>query len=72
MQERSSEIIIKDELAGGKKINIKAFQLPILNKEILHQELNKNSSLKRLFESTRIQLKQRIEKIFSAELSNLL
>ena len=59
-QEISAEIIIKDTLANNKEISIKAFQLPIINKGLLKQELNTKTDLKELFEPTRIEL---IEKI---------
>lgn len=38
-QERETELTILDELAGGKEISIKAFQLPILNKILIGMEL---------------------------------
>ncbi len=62
-QEDSTELVIKDALAGDKEITIKAFQLPILNKDILKLELNPNIDLKALFESTKIELKEKIERI---------
>ncbi len=62
-QENSAEIFIKDALAGNKKISIKAFQLPIINKELLKQELDTRTNLQDLFELTKIVLIKKIEKI---------
>jgi len=62
-QETSAEIFIKDTLANNKEICIKAFQLPIINKELLNQGLNARTSLKDLFEPTRIGLIEKIELI---------
>ncbi len=39
LQNHSTEFKLKDELADGKKISIKAFQLPVLNSAILDQPL---------------------------------
>ena len=66
-QEECTELIIKDALAGGKEINIKAFQLPILNKEILDQIFTKNKDLNSLFESTKIELIERINRILHVQ-----
>lgn len=62
-QENSAYIYIKDTLANNKEISIKAFQLPIINKELLNQELKTKTDLKDVFETTRIELKQKIEDI---------
>jgi 5-methylcytosine-specific restriction enzyme subunit McrC len=62
-QENSAEILIKDTWANYKEISIKAFQLPIINRELLEKELNSSTALKDLFETTRIELIERIEKI---------
>ena len=62
-QGASAELIIKDTLANDKEITIKAFQIPIMNKEILNMSLNPNIDLKGLFESTKTELKEKIEKI---------
>jgi 5-methylcytosine-specific restriction enzyme subunit McrC len=62
-QENSTELFIKDALAGDKEIHVKAFQLPILNEGILETELNPNIDLNELFESTKNELKEKIEKI---------
>ena len=62
-QEESTEIIIKDALANGKEISIKAFQLPILNTSLLERKFESKTDLNGLFESTKIDLIKRIEEI---------
>jgi 5-methylcytosine-specific restriction enzyme subunit McrC len=62
-QENSAEIFIKDTLANNKEISIKAYQLPIINKRLLNQELNAKTDLKDLFKTTRFELKEKLEKI---------
>ena len=62
-QENAAEIIIKDTLANNKVISIKAFQLPIIHKGLLTQELNTNTDLKEIFETTRIELIEKLEEI---------
>lgn len=67
-QEEETELIIKDALANGKEISIKAYQLPILNRELLERELEIKTDLKELFESTRQELINKIEKILKASI----
>ena len=62
-QEEETELIIKDTLADGKEISIRAFQLPIINKELLETDLEAKTDLSELFESTRQELINKIEKI---------
>ncbi|WP_300024992.1 hypothetical protein [uncultured Maribacter sp.] len=62
-QEEETEIVIKDALADGKEITIKAFQLPIINRQLLDIELITNNNLTLLFESTSKELKYKLEKI---------
>jgi len=59
-QETETELTIKDSLANGKEISIKAFQLPIINKELLEKDLETNTDLSALFESTKQELKNKI------------
>ncbi len=61
--EKGSEIIIKDELADGVVINIKAFQLPIINRGLFVQENSDEIHLQELFDGTKIKLKERIIEI---------
>lgn len=62
-QEEQTELTIKDALAAGKEISIKAFQLPIINRDLLESELKPKTDLAELFESTKVGLKNKLEKI---------
>jgi len=62
-QEEETELTIKDALADGKEISIRAFQLPIINRKLLETGLATNIDLSELFESTRQELINKIEKI---------
>ena len=62
-QEEETELTIKDTLADGKEISIRAFQLPIINREILETDLEVKTDLSDLFASTRQELINKIEKI---------
>ena len=62
-QDNSTELKIKDDLANGKEISIRAFQLPILNLTLLEQGLEINTDLNELFKSTKEKLKTKIEEI---------
>jgi 5-methylcytosine-specific restriction enzyme subunit McrC len=62
-QEEETELTIKDALADGKEILIRAFQLPIINRELLETDLKTNTDLSELFESTKLELINKIEKI---------
>lgn len=62
-QEEQTELTIQDALAAGKEIAIKAFQLPIINRELLESELKTKTDLAELFESTKEGLKNKLEKI---------
>ena len=55
-QEKVSEIRIEDALAEGKEIKINAFQLPVINTEVLSNHFNPNLDLVKMFESTKIDL----------------
>jgi hypothetical protein len=48
-------------LSNNKEISIKAIQLPIINKVLLKQELNTKTDLKELFETTHIELIEKLE-----------
>jgi 5-methylcytosine-specific restriction enzyme subunit McrC len=63
-QENETSLSIKDALANDKEILIRAFQLPIIKRELLSSPLNEKPSLGELFESTKQDLKKRIEEIF--------
>jgi len=62
-QEEQTELTIKDALAGGKEILIRAFQLPIINRGLLKKDLLTKTNLNELFETTRQDLKNKIEEI---------
>ncbi len=62
-QEEETELAIKDALADGKEISIRAFQLPIINRELLKAELSTKTDLNELFELTRQELINKIENI---------
>ncbi len=62
-QERKTELTIRDALAGDKEILIKAFQLPIINRELLDSQLQKRTNLSEMFKSTKHFLKNKIEDI---------
>jgi 5-methylcytosine-specific restriction enzyme subunit McrC len=62
-QEEGTELTIKDALANGKEIFVKAFQLPIINRELLESDLETKTDLSELFESTKSELKNKLEKI---------
>ena len=62
-QVEETELTIKDALANGKEISIRAFQLPIINRALLETDLEVKTDLSDLFESTRQELISKIEKI---------
>lgn len=62
-QEEETELTIKDALADGKEISIRAFQLPIINRALLETGLETKTDLSELFETTRQELINKIEKI---------
>lgn len=61
--ENSSEFIIEDELANSQQISIKAFQIPIINFELLENKLSEDKPINQLFESTKKRLKAALENI---------
>ncbi len=63
IQEDNTELTIKDTLANGKEISVKAFQIPVLNRGLLEKDLETNTNLSELFDSIKEELKERIEKI---------
>ena len=62
-QEEQTEFMILDALASGKEISIKAFQLPIINRDLLESDLGSKTDLTEVFESTKDGLKNKLEKI---------
>ena len=65
IQDKETELMIKDSLAGDKEIIIKAFQLPIINRELMANDLILTKDLKDIFEDTKIGLKNRIRNIIT-------
>lgn len=63
-QGNSTEIVIKDSFAADKNIRVQAYQLPVLNMEILKSGLSQNITINELFNKTKVTLKQRIEEVF--------
>jgi len=68
-QEQQTSLNVIDELAGGRKIKITAYQLPIINKEVLIKDLDTKTDLTDLFEATKFELKAKIENILAPSLS---
>lgn len=64
-QEDNTELTIKDALAKDKKISVKAFQLPIINRELLSAELEAKTDLNDLFEATKVELKTKIKMVLT-------
>ena len=62
-QNEETELTIIDTLADGKKISIRVFQLPIINRAIFGTDLEAKTNLSEQFESTRQELIHKIEKI---------
>ena len=62
-QEENTQIIIKDALANGKEITVRAFQLPIINREIFKEEYNTRLKLSELFGKLRLTLIDRLDLI---------
>lgn len=62
-QENETSLTIKDALAVDKEILINAFQLPIINRELLSKPLKEKTDLSELFEPTKQDLKDKIKGI---------
>ena len=62
-QNYKAQLIIKDKWAEGKEINIKAFQLPILDKSVMTLTVDTKHKLSELFELTKVALTESIERI---------
>jgi 5-methylcytosine-specific restriction enzyme subunit McrC len=70
--QKENEIIIKDELAEGVDINIKTFQLPIINKELFYDQSTQEIVLSKIFNDTRLTLMQRLKEILLSVSTNAL
>ncbi|HZV69308.1 MAG TPA: hypothetical protein VFG10_07185 [Saprospiraceae bacterium] len=62
-QEKSFEIFIQDTFADNRKIQIRAFQIPVLNRNLLSSDLDYKISLDEIFETTKWKLKESLERI---------
>ena len=62
-QDKVSELVIEDELANGKKISIKSFQLPIINEILLNQQDQNKINLSEIFQETKEKLILKIKEI---------
>ncbi|MBL7472223.1 hypothetical protein IS446_05405 [Robertkochia sp. 1368] len=64
-REEETELTIKDALAGGKTVAIKAFQVPVISRIILGKELSEKTDLQELFKPLKIELINKIESILA-------
>ena len=62
-QEEGFEIIVKDQLADGKPISIKAFQIPMIDRSLFDQDLDVRLELQTLFSGCKQRLKAKLESI---------
>ena len=67
-QDNYIEFQIKDRLAGEKQITVSAYQIPILNKDLLQTDLDLKINLEDIFELTREKLRMHLRQIFAEEL----
>lgn len=58
---------VVDRLSDGRLINIKTFQLPIINHELLNIQQGNTIDLEECFSSLKVDLKLRLEKIFEVD-----
>lgn len=63
-QNKVSELLIEDELADGKQIVIKSYQLPIIDEGLLSKQVNRSSTLSEMFKGTKENLIKEITRIF--------
>jgi 5-methylcytosine-specific restriction enzyme subunit McrC len=60
----SKEIIVLDALAGDSPINITAYQVPVIDLELMRSPMSSQIKLSELFEKTRGELKRALELCF--------
>lgn len=63
VQEDSTQVIIKDALADGREIVIRAFQLPIINRQIFKEEYDPKLKLSDQFSEVRIGMIKKLRQI---------
>jgi len=61
--EKETETTITDELADGTDVNIRAYQLPIINRTLLNHAKAEEIELSELFDETKTKLTERIKEI---------
>ena len=59
----SSEIAIQDELADGRPVNIKSFQLPVMNRDLFTQNNISDNVLTDIFDVVRTNLIEKLKMI---------
>jgi len=62
-----SQINIKDEFAENIDVNIRAYQLPIINHQLFRDAYAGSNNLSDMFESTKAELKERIRSILTEQ-----
>ncbi|MEE4358587.1 MAG: hypothetical protein V2I97_19120 [Desulfococcaceae bacterium] len=62
-QEKENRIIIRDELANGADINIKVFQVPVMNKDMFGQLVYEGITPGKNFDNTKAKLMERLKAI---------
>jgi len=60
-QENFSNVMVNDELADGKQINIKSYQVPIINHELFKSDLDSTTTISNFFIKTKENLILKIE-----------
>jgi 5-methylcytosine-specific restriction enzyme subunit McrC len=63
-QNEPSSFMIRDEFAEQVDVRVTAYQLPVINRELLDGSDAHNKQLKDLFSSTEDRLRQRIRQVF--------
>jgi len=66
-QQKNVSLVIKDALANGKEVSIRAHQIPILSKDILLSEYNPNKDFIEQFGSLKSDLESTIRSILDFE-----
>ena len=62
---RQSSIIIRDEFTDDVEVNIKAYQVPVINRALLNNYTStENSTISEIFEGTKLTLIDRIKEIY--------
>lgn len=62
-QQKEVKLKIKDALANDKEVSIRAYQLPILDKEVTYNEYSSNVDFNDIFASTKVNLRNCLKNI---------